>query len=254
LLYCQLIGILLILGCYEFKLLYKTNNILSNDPSFEHFTDVIKFNNSEGGIRLYIEVIVGLSVLITIWRLLNDRTPIDIISTIVSVPFTLWYWTELLPFEKSYLTNPNELFYKLVGHHIVFGLFIWTLLSLSLLSSHPNYYWEPVELLFLNVIVGFLAFDLSLDIPLLSDPKATLSLNYGHVTNGIGTVLLEKIVPGIMICVGVMTIYRMYQRNIVDYFLFLLFLGGVWILSDILPLEESLYHSGPSRIKQVNIA
>jgi len=254
LIYCQLIGIILLLGTYELKLLYKTN-LLADDPSFEHFTDVIKFNNSEEGIRIYIEIAVGLSLLLTIWRLINDRTFLDIISTMLSVPFTLWYWTELEPFEKLYLTNSNELFYKLVGHHIVFGLFVWSLLALSLLNSRINYTWEPVELLFVNIIAGLLIFDFSLDIPLLSDPKASLSLNYGHVTNGIGTALLEYIVPGILIAFGLITFYRLYQRNLVDYFLVILVAVAGWIFSEhILPLEDSLYHSGPSRYKQVNIA
>jgi len=253
LIYCHLIAILLRLGGYEYKLLNKTN-IAPDDPHFQHFTDLIRFNNSEGGIRVYVQALVGLASLVTIWRLIIDRNLIDLISTIVSVPFTLWYWTELLPFERSFLTTPYELVYKLIGHHVVFGLFVWTLFSLSLLSARPKYIREPVELLFLNVILGMLIFDLTLDIPLLSDPETSLSLNYGHITNSIGTAMVGKIVPGIMICFLVIVIYRLYQRQLVDGFLFLLFVGALYILSDIVPIEVALHRDGPSRIQQVNIA
>jgi len=191
------------------------------------------------------------------WRLVSSRTIIDLITIFVSVPFAAWYWTELIPLERLfYLGSPHELFFKLLGNHIVFGLFVWTLLSLSLLGSHLNYVWEPVELFIINVIGGLIIIDFTIDFPLLINPqKASLTLHYGHVTNGIGTALLDIIIPGLLVAFAIFLFYRMYQRSVVDWFLFALFLAGGYIfVSQILPLEESLYRTGPSRIKQYNVA
>jgi len=256
LIYCQLIGILLLLGTYELKFLLNGPTV-PGDPEFDHFMDIIKYNNSDTGIQIYIQIIIGLSVLLSFWRLVSTRSLIDLITTFVSVPFAAWYWTELIPLERMfYLGSPHELFYKLLGNHIIFGLFVWTLFSLSLLGSQINYVWEPVELLFVNVIGGLVILDFTYDLPLLiNTQKASLTLQYGHVTNGIGTPLLEIIVPGLLVALAIFLFYRMYQRSIVDWFLFALFLSGGYIfVSQILPLEESLYRSGPSRIKQYHVA
>jgi len=254
LIYCQLIGILLLLGTYELKLL--NGGSLSGDPEFDHFMDIIKYNNSDTGIQIYIQILVGLSVLLSFWRLVSSRSIIDLITIFVSVPFAVWYWTELLPLERLFsLGSPHELFYKLLGHHIVFGLFVWTLFSLSLLSSQLNYVWEPVELLIINVIAGLVVLDFTYDLPLLLLPlKASLTLQYGHVTNGIGTALLEIIVPGLLAVLLIFLLYRIYQRSIVDLLLLALFVSGGYIfVTQILPLEEALYRTGPSRTKQYNV-
>jgi len=256
LIYCQFIGILLLLGTYELKF-FINGPTLPGDPEFDHFMDLVKYNNSDTGIQIYIQILVGLSVLLNFWRLVSQRSLIDLITTFVSVPFAVWYWTELIPIERMfYLGNPHELFYKLLGNHIIFGLFVWTLFSLSLLGSHLNYIWEPVELLIVNVIGGMVILDFTYDLPLLIyTKKAALTLQYGHITSGIGTALLEIIVPGLLLTLALFLFYRMYQRSIVDFFLFLLLLAGGYIfVTQILPLEETLYRAGPSRSKQFEVA
>jgi len=256
LIYCQLIGILLLLGTYELKFLLN-GPPLPGDPEFDHFMDLIKYNNSDSGINIYIQFLVGLSVLLSFWRLVNTRSILDLITIFVSVPFAVWYWTELLPIERLfYLGAPHELFYKLLGNHIIFGLFVWTLFSLSLLSSQPNYVWEPVELFIVNVIGGLIILDFTYDIPILVIPfKSSLSLQYGHVTSGIGTALLEIIVPGLLVTLLIFILYRIYQRSIVDWFLLALFgVGGYIFVTQILPLEADLYQTGPSRPKQYSVA
>jgi len=243
------------LGTYELKLLNGPS--LSGDPEFDHLMDLIKYNNSDTGIQIYIQVLVGLSVLLSFWRLVSTRSLIDLITIFVSVPFAVWYWTELLPLEKLfYLGSPHEYFYKLLGNHIIFGLFVWTLFSISLISSQPNYVWEPVELLFVNVIGGLVILDFTYDIPILTNPqKASLTLQYGHVTNGIGTPLLEIIVPGLLAAILIFLLYRIYQRSIFDWFLLAMFgAGGYIFVTQILPLEEALFRTGPSRRKQYNVA
>lgn len=256
LLYCQLIGILLLLGTYELKLLNGPS--LSGDPEFDHFMDLVKYNNSDTGIQIYIQILVGLSVLLSFWRLVSTRSITDLITIFVSVPFAVWYYTELLPLERLFYlgSSPHELFYKLLGNHIIFGLFVWTLFSLSLLSSQLNYVWEPVELLIVNVIGGLVILDFTVDLPILLAPlKASLTLQYGHVTNGIGTALLEIIVPGLLAALLIFLLYRIYQRSLVDLFLLALFVSGGYIfVSQILPLEEALYRTGPSRTKQYSVA
>jgi len=253
--YCQLIGIVLLLGNYELKFLFNSSN-LDDDPVYDHFKDIIKYNNSDSGIKIYMEFLVGLSLVLTFWRLLSERTPIDIITTLVSVPFASWYWTDLVPLEKFfYLNNGQPLFYKLVAHHVVFGLFVWTLFSLSILGSHFNYTWDPVELLILNVIGGMVIFDFTYDIPIITNPKSILSLQYGHVTAGVGTVLLDYVIPGLIVSFGIMMIYRIYQRSIIDFLLLSLFGVGGWLfVTQLLPIEKSLFYSGPSREKQKIVA
>jgi len=255
LIYAQLIGILLILGTYELKLLKIPPTEINNDPDINHFADIIKYNNSETGIKYYIEFLIGLSVVIHFWRLINNRTIIDLSIALVSVPFALWYWTELLPLERMFSLNDQMFFNSLVSHHIVFGLFVWTLFSFTLLASGLNYIWEPVELIFLHVIGGILMIDLTIDLPLLINPKAPLSLHYGHITNAVGTATLDLVIPGIIVVFGLMMFYRLYQKSFIDFFLFILFAaGGFLFATQMAPLEIELYHLGPNSSKQLKIA
>jgi hypothetical protein len=254
LIYAQLIGILLILGTYELKLLHLPDII--NDPSFDHFIDIIKFNNSDSGIKLYMEILVSLSVLLSFWNLISNRTIIHLIISMVSVPFALWFWTILLPFEKLFsLNDPVFYFNQLIAKHITFGIFVWTLLGLNLLGSNLVYVWEPIELIFIHVIAGILIIDLSFDLPLINAPNAPLTLHYGHVTNAVGTALLDYVIPGLIAAFGLILVYRLYQKSILDFLLLILFGAGGFIhVTQVVPLEKELYFGGPSRTKQLKIA
>eukprot|EP01123_Difflugia_compressa_P007629 TRINITY_DN2080_c0_g2_i2.p1 TRINITY_DN2080_c0_g2~~TRINITY_DN2080_c0_g2_i2.p1 ORF type:complete len:364 (-),score=40.40 TRINITY_DN2080_c0_g2_i2:29-1069(-) len=246
--FAQLIGALLLYTQYEI-------NAVSNKNHIQNLKNFIAFNNSPSGVSYtYFPLLVGVGIIISVWQFLFRSTIVDLFIQTFICATAYWVWIEVIPTEKNFLVSDSNLTRLIMNHHALAAILI-SIVVFIVLASRIDYRKDPVELIPLHVLAGLLVLDVSFDVPLLFKDYFPLSpdhlkLHLAHVTSGVGGVIIEIVVPSIIGVIGLIILYRIYQRWRADRWLLVLFGGtGALFALFVTPLEVTL-----SKTKTTNIS